>query len=556
MRRELMGESRIEMPALSTMPNAALPTGLRKKATDAVAGADMAPEDWRGLVGGLLEFFKEEAAEPEHAQDVKTDAEHSAVIEWNGEFNFGDLFRALWWLGQAGASRSIEIAADDSGTQKELLDKGYRVKFGWDGDGADKIVKAVVDGVDVAGKPFTGATEDSWEEGKHPRKDDGKFGSGGGAAKSKSSKLTPTEKAYLSSYSGDDFLRLNKELRAGEPGGEAAKKLDSAVSKSIIPAGTKLYRGMTKDALKSLIGGNEINVGHVLSDKAFLSTSSDKFIANVPGGVMLEIGVGEKQRGLDMSGISSNAHEKETILPRNTKLKIEGIRAPKNVGEPIIVRVSTVADTAEDAAGAMDGLKLALDESMRSVDEYGHMHVKVSNISKAQIRPYLGKEIPGWNEEEQTHLLGLDPDKTYNMLCPAEELAKSVKAWNGKPLLLIHKPSEADEHPTEETIGSVYNVDFVDPYLRAALSVWRQEGIDLIETEEQREISCGYGYDPEMTAGVFNGEPFQGIMRNLRPNHVAIVEEGRAGPDVLVADSVIEHQWAILENALSEGWLQ
>jgi 8-oxo-dGTP pyrophosphatase MutT (NUDIX family) len=206
-------------------------------------------------------------------------------------------------------------------------------------------------------------------------------------------------------------------------------------------------------------------------------------------------------------------------------------------------------------SGAMDGvIRVAFDESMRSFDEDGHMRVKVSNISKAQIRPYRGDEVPGWDEESKVHLLGLDPDETYMMFCPAEELAKSVKTWNGKPLLLIHKPSHADEHPVEETIGSVFNVDFADPYLRAALSVWTKEGIELIESEEQREISCGYHYDPIMEPGVFNGERYDGVMRNIRGNHVAIVEEGRAGPDVVVADSLIEHQWAVLEAALAETW--
>ena len=56
---------------------------------------------------------------------------------------------------------------------------------------------------------------------------------------------------------------------------------------------------------------------------------------------------------------------------------------------------------------------------------------------------------------------------------------------------------------SKKTIGSLFNVDFVDPYLRAALSVWRQEAIDLIESEERRQISCGYGYTPEMTPGPF-----------------------------------------------------
>lgn len=214
------------------------------------------------------------------------------------------------------------------------------------------------------------------------------------------------------------------------------------------------------------------------------------------------------------------------------------------------------AEEAEEPEHAEDvatdsHLKLALDRSsVRSVDEDGHMKIEITNISKANICPYKGSEIPGWNEETKVHALGLDPEKTYMLLRDPEELRKSVKSWNGKPLLVIHKPSNAEEHPVEETIGSVFNVSYDDPYLRAAMSVWRQEGIDLIETEEQREISCGYHYDPDMTPGEFNGEHFDGVMRNIRGNHVAIVEEGRAGPDVLVADSIVEMQWDQIEAAV------
>ena len=46
----------------------------------------------------------------------------------------------------------------------------------------------------------------------------------------------------------------------------------------------------------------------------------------------------------------------------------------------------------------------------------------------------------------------------------------------------------------------------------------------------------GYYYDPDMTPGEIQGLRYDGIMRNIRANHGALVEEGRAGPDVIVAD--------------------
>lgn len=207
--------------------------------------------------------------------------------------------------------------------------------------------------------------------------------------------------------------------------------------------------------------------------------------------------------------------------------------------------------------GATDSaLRLALDrKSVRSFDEVGRMRVDMTNISKANVCPYRGDEIPGWDEETQTHALGLDPEKIYMMLRDPEELKKSVPTWNGIQLLYVHKPVTAEEHGEEEIIGTTAtNTNYADPYLRCGLVFWTKNGIELVESEEQREISCGYLYDADMTPGVFNGEKYDGVMRNIRGNHVAIVEEGRAGPDVLVADSVEEIQWQILAEALDSAW--
>jgi hypothetical protein len=196
-------------------------------------------------------------------------------------------------------------------------------------------------GANDAALPF--AFDAEWNEGDHPRAPDGQFGSGGGSSASKKPKLTPTEKQWLSKYSGDDFLKLNQELRGGGDGGSIAKHLDSAIAKSPLPPDTKLYRGISKDALKSLIQGDEISIGQEFSDKGFLSTSTDPNVAHMNGfgGVVLSIETGEGQNGLDMSAFNENKHEKEVLLPRGTKLKIIGIKAPKAIGHPVLVRVRT-----------------------------------------------------------------------------------------------------------------------------------------------------------------------------------------------------------------------
>ena len=196
----------------------------------------------------------------------------------------------------------------------------------------------------------------------------------------------------------------------------------------------------------------------------------------------------------------------------------------------------------EETEESLDGsiatdsaLRLALDsESVRTFDSDGRMRVAKANISKANICPYRGDEIPGWEE------LGLEPDKIYQLLRDPEELRKAAATFNGVPLLRKHVPVDAGDHKKNDIVGTTgTDANFEDPYLTNSLVIWSQEGVDYIESEKQRELSCGYHYTPDMTAGIFGGKPFDGVMRNIEGNHVALVEEGRAGPDVVVGDSAL-----------------
>ena len=83
-------------------------------------------------------------------------------------------------------------------------------------------------------------------------------------------------------------------------------------------------------------------------------------------------------------------------------------------------------------------------------------------------------------------------------------------------------------------------MEFESPYLIADMSVWDVDAIAGIETDTVRELSCSYHYTADMTPGVFEGQTYDGVMRNISGNHVALVQSGRAGSDVLAADSGLE----------------
>jgi hypothetical protein len=174
---------------------------------------------------------------------------------------------------------------------------------------------------------------------------------------------------------------------------------------------------------------------------------------------------------------------------------------------------------------------LAFDKSVRSVDVDGRLHVAVSNLSKATVNPYLGKEIPNHSG------LGLDPEKIYNLFRDPEELKKGAHTFNNIPLLSKHVPISADDHKPDLVVGSTgTDAVFESPYLKNSLVVWESVAIGGIETRDQCELSCAYRYIPIMEAGTFEGMPYDGRMTGIIGNHVALVEIGRAGSDVVVAD--------------------
>lgn len=179
--------------------------------------------------------------------------------------------------------------------------------------------------------------------------------------------------------------------------------------------------------------------------------------------------------------------------------------------------------------------RLAFDRaSVRTFDGNGRLQVKVSNISKANVCPYFGREIPGADK------LGLDPEKIYYLWRHPDELKKAVATFNNIPLLSIHTPDFPGDPPHESRVGVTHsNAAFDGTYLTNGLSVWDNSAIAGIETEEQEELSSSYQYVADMTPGTTpTGEVYDGIMRDIIGNHVALVETGRAGSDVLVADSL------------------
>ena len=167
--------------------------------------------------------------------------------------------------------------------------------------------------------------------------------------------------------------------------------------------------------------------------------------------------------------------------------------------------------------------------SARRVDQDGRLHVELTNISKATVNPYYGREIP---------LAGLEPDKVYQVFRDPAALAEGAPTFNNIPLMDDHIIVSADDPKKDAIVGSTgTDAEFNGEFLRNSLVVWDADAIRRIESGEQKEISCAYRYIATRKAGTYRGLPYDLVMGNIVGNHVALVKEGRAGPDVVVADS-------------------
>lgn len=74
---------------------------------------------------------------PPLAMDKSSDYEHEIVIRYKGDFNWRKFIQSLDAMA-VGASRSVTVDYEDN-----------PFRGTWDGDGADRIVSAEIDGTDI-----------------------------------------------------------------------------------------------------------------------------------------------------------------------------------------------------------------------------------------------------------------------------------------------------------------------------------------------------------------------------------------------------------------------
>lgn len=126
---------------------------------------------------------------------------------------------------------------------------------------------------------------------------------------------------------------------------------------------------------------------------------------------------------------------------------------------------------------------------------------------------------------------------------PASELSKHTDAWNGRPVVLGHptaqgKPVTANSKKVKETIeiGMLLNAFWdsdlkalkADVYInRDKCKTRAPRVLEKLDNEEGMDVSTGLFTDDEFKANSFNQKEYECIARNHRPDHLAVLPDGR-----------------------------
>lgn len=134
------------------------------------------------------------------------------------------------------------------------------------------------------------------------------------------------------------------------------------------------------------------------------------------------------------------------------------------------------------------------------------------------------------------------------ILYTSEELAKVPQVWNTKPVVVQHPTlngkslSACDPDVLEKyRVGMIMNTSWDGQRLKAEawLEPSRLEAVDsrvlnAVQKGEMMEVSTGLFSEIESKPGVFKGRHYKGVVRNLRPDHLAIL------PDSIGACSIAD----------------
>jgi hypothetical protein len=174
----------------------------------------------------------------------------------------------------------------------------------------------------------------------------------------------------------------------------------------------------------------------------------------------------------------------------------------------------------------------AMSLTSRHMTDEGYL-VAPGNMARTGVQEYRAYEL-GLDAD------GMDPMKVIRLHRPAEEVfdPASMASFENKPITIEHPPvAVTADNWRDLAAGEVHDVARSGDLMTGTLLIRAKDAIEAVQSGKV-QLSNGYNFELDMTSGsTADGRDYDGIQRNIRGNHVALVDSARCGSACRIADS-------------------
>ena len=172
----------------------------------------------------------------------------------------------------------------------------------------------------------------------------------------------------------------------------------------------------------------------------------------------------------------------------------------------------------------------------RRIDQNGWIEISRNPITRPGVYDYSGAQLG---------LSGLDAVRTFAVLRPPEELASPefLASLSLLPIvddheMLGHGETPAEDYGVHGAIGQDAEYDDTSEMVVATIKLFSTALARAIRAGK-KQLSLGYRCKYVYAPGTWRGKAYDYIQREPRGNHLALVREGRMGPEVAVLDQFV-----------------
>jgi len=166
----------------------------------------------------------------------------------------------------------------------------------------------------------------------------------------------------------------------------------------------------------------------------------------------------------------------------------------------------------------------------RKINPNGFLLCSDALLAREGVLVYKQWELP----EKLVAALGFPEEiKVFRSL---DTLSAPLDDYRGLPVTDTHPWDSVSVKDVTPVVGIVVNPHINGKGIRSEMTVFQSGAIYEVQHNDKSQLSLGYGADLVIQSGEYEGETYDVVQTAIMPNHVAIVQTGRCGPECMISD--------------------